>query len=192
MGHCWIQNALLSWCYQLLCTLTSWACRSQKGHLDVTKYPLWDEWGICRRLSHSLPPVSLIPSVSLSSWPEPSCVPGLKQEGGAKLSIQVLMELCYQFPAAPNWWDDEDKSSALCAFCPKRGREGREEITREECVCVCVTVHLKHCDVAPTLLPIHSTSPTHWFSDPAFLDKVLKLAMIQPQSVPKMITHMCF
>lgn len=78
----------------------------------------------------------------------------------------------------------------LCvSFVLKGGERGERKSQGRS---VCVTVHLKHCDVAPTLLPIHSTSPIHWFSDPAFLDKLLKLAMIQPQSVPKMITHMCF
>ena len=112
-------------------TLTSRACRSQKSHLDVTKYPLWDEWGICRRLS--LSPTSLSPS------PCPShrlCTrPKQEGQGGLKLSIQVLMKPCYQLPAAPDrsdvgtqgqsstlfpfWcvWERKQKGLHLCCCC---------------------------------------------------------------------------
>ena len=99
-------------------TLTSWACRSQKGHLDVTKYPLWDEWGICRRreLPLSFPLPLCLP------LPEPSSVHPA-ETGRARRPETVdsgFDEACYQLPAARTGAVPTGTKFGSISFCPGR------------------------------------------------------------------------
>lgn len=60
---------------------------------------------------------------------------GRNRKAALKLSIQVLMELCYQFPAARNWREDGDdeERTKFCSVCllSKRERDmERKEITK--------------------------------------------------------------
>lgn len=126
LGLCWIQNALLWSCYQLLCTLTSLGLQKPKGHLDVTKYPLWDEWGICRRLSHSAP-VSLILPVSPSLWPQLWCVPGAetgRRPWNCRFRFWWSSVISFLQPETGGMTATRRRGQSLApfAFCPK-GRE---------------------------------------------------------------------
>lgn len=78
----------------------------------------------------------------------------------------------------------------LCVPFVLKGGERGERKSQGRSVFVCHSPPpALWCDAHP---PPCSTSATQWFSNPAFMDKLLKLAMFQPHSVPKRITHVYF
>lgn len=81
------------------------------------------------------PCLSDSPCVSLPLAPAMVCTRGRNRKAALKLSIQVLMELCYQFPAARNRRDDGDeeertKFGSICLLSKRERDMERKEITK--------------------------------------------------------------
>ncbi|KAI3375079.1 hypothetical protein L3Q82_021596 [Scortum barcoo] len=110
-----------------------------KGHLDVTKSPLWDEWGICRRRGLSLP---LCLPLSFSLCPSHRLWTRQKQEGqgGLKLSIQVLMKPVISFLQPGPARRRQGQSSALFPFVQGERENKQKKKGLHLCCCVCVCV----------------------------------------------------